>query len=41
MVEFPFLGFLFDLLHCLFIDYGEVTQVLTKMSLPVLNLRVM
>jgi len=23
MVEFPFLGFLFDLLHCLFIDYGE------------------
>jgi len=26
MVEFPFLGFLFDLLHCLFIDYGAVTQ---------------
>jgi hypothetical protein len=26
MVEFPFLGFLFDLLHCLFIDYGQVTQ---------------
>jgi hypothetical protein len=26
MVEFPFLRFLFDLLHCLFIDYGEVTQ---------------
>jgi hypothetical protein len=24
--EFPFLGFLFDLLHCLFIDYGQVTQ---------------
>jgi hypothetical protein len=26
MVELPFLGFRFDLLHCLFIDYGEVTQ---------------